>query len=290
MVVKFKLQQFLRVGLLISASFIALPNSVAAAEIIYQNALSNTLGDATASNGACFPYSLTFSDPLGGSAKPLRIEQRGDEACLQYGGTYKHRSMLQIGGVLSPDKVRFEMGVEYWVGYRIFVPSNYPTASDGTMISEMIEAGKSGETGVWTRGTEFRFSRRYVDEGGTLREVHKFVTMPRGQWSSIAYRFKRSLTNTGYVEFWLNGKKVTDTSWLNVRTATDYAALGAKDPFMHLGIYWGTDHRPDDYILHFENLKIAKGSNGYDLVVGNQAAAELTPPPAPSGLQLKVMQ
>lgn len=251
--------------------------SANAASLLYSNTFDTGLGDID-KVGGCYPYSFGNASPTGDGNNAVRIQVKGTEACVEPNGEMKHRAMVRYGTV---NDLRFAPNKPYWIGFRVFVPDNYPThRTDAIFVYGLMSGATPGESAIYIRGSNFTLLRRWNDATG-FNEVKEYQTpVQTGKWTDFVIYLDRSWKSDGVLKIWMNNKLVVNKNGPN---ATDYP----KDPYMRNGIYWGTEVRPEEYTLYFDNINIATGSDGYDLVYPGNSALPV-PPTTPTGLQIQV--
>jgi hypothetical protein len=276
----------------VAAQFLpgALPTADAA-KLVYENTFTSGWGDLRTA-GKPFQSSCDESvmyrlaDPLNGSNPAARFFQRGDLGCASDG---KHRTQKYLESA-DGKLFNFRPHVDYFVGYRVFVPSNFPaswySANKSFHFLWAMAGSKPGETLTGLTGINsqaaLRINRRYLDDAGKYTIAGEWnVPLNMGAWNTVVVHLKREWTNTGTLKAWVNGKQVVNQS--NVRTASN-PDTDPANPTSKIGIYWGFEDRPDDVTVYLDDFRIAEGADGYSLVdpLGSTA------PSAPTGLQLQV--
>ncbi len=161
--------------------------------------------------------------------------------------------------VLKDNKGTFEWGKEYWVGFSINVkrpPTGYqiisqhhstPGAGADGKADWSVTAGPNSFTMKAVNGDFiFRTSTNpnqvntVEEKGGATRGTVK-VTQPyqQNQWHDIVQHFRYTPDNKGFMEIWMDGKKVVDAKG---PTVYKYDLAGRpKTPhqYQKIGIYHG---------------------------------------------------
>ncbi|TCK18161.1 polysaccharide lyase-like protein [Thiogranum longum] len=252
---KSMLQYVLQVVFLVAQFHSNFLMNASASSLLYSNNFDAGLGSDYVKAGACYPYSLTSASPDGGGNYALRVIMKGMEGCEEANGEIKHRAMMRHGVGL-----RFAPRTPYWIGWRIFVPNDFPTGrDDASLIYGLMSGNTPGETAFFIRGSKFTLLRRWSDATG-LNEVKEYeAPVQKGKWTDFVIYTERSWENDGVLKVWMDGKLVVNAIGKN---ATNYK----NDPYMRTGIYWGTRDRSDNYTLYFDNVRVQSGADGYDLV------------------------
>lgn len=261
-----------------------------AADVFYTNDMESGIGDLP-NHGGCYDYSFaTVTSPVRAGSHALRVINKGGEDNMNCSGvrkTTQHRAQLTLG-----DKTFFNpAGVKFWIGFSVFVPSDYPengypSGDNGEVIAAQNNAGPTGpEWGLYLRkGQSWRFKTTTNTSGQATVFT---VPVTKGEWMDFVIYYKRSWTGDGEQTVWVNGVQKYRVTKSN--TAHNYPA-GSSNQFTP-GIYWTDPPRPGKVLtLYFDSFKFAKGDNGYDLVAPNGRAANLQepvgPPPPPDGVQI----
>jgi hypothetical protein len=256
---------------------------------------------------SCESTKFSLADPLGGSNVAAKIYQQGGSECLA-AGELKHRAefaLLHPQG-LSVDgskTLKYDWHVDYWVGFRL-----YNDSSNSAYWSYLGSSGKSVcDPLTIVRGNHRETALRYSSPNGQPHiKLQRRWRKPDGKinfadaqdfpiqygWNDIVVHFRREWTNDGIIELWINGAKVTsDSRWANVRTASD-PGVWPTLPQSKLGIYWTQEDSPSDFLMYFDDIKVAEGASGenlYSLVSPSSSQGNVQmEPSAPTGLALTV--
>jgi len=239
----------------------------------------------------------SLADPMGGSNKALRVFQGGDGSCLTGVSTNpKHRAMFHPTSLGS--HYDYEINEDHWLGYKIWFPDDFPSG----WLNGENETREKLEVAHWSFQGESKI-RITADQNGPVYGVdrgystaaeqdiyvdRKDIPMPTGRWVNVVYHVLRKTNDTGMIEVWIDGvKKVT----MNGRTASDFDAVGQNPngnnsaPWK-IGLYWGDLNRPD-FSIYLDDMKYAKGADGYALVdpsQGGGGTADTTAPTTPTNL------
>ena len=278
--------------------FVGLSSSAAAAQLVYEHTFDTAIYGSSISEtkkepGGCKPYNFTLGNPLGGADTALRVEARGGakDACPENSSTSgaadRHRALLGTERF-------FEDQVEYWMGYRFWIEPSWPTNS-GKQIHVMgINAREpAAESAFLMKDRTLRMMMHWRDKNNDKHYKESRVTLAPSRWYDIVINMKRGETN-GFLKVWINREFVCNLTGQNGSPKFDPAD---RSPRMRIGLYNKTTSDSLKWIAYWDNWRIARGSNGYNLVNPNSAAdraldvgksPSLPGPPTPSGLQFTV--
>lgn len=196
--------------------------------------------------------------------KLFRAEvKKGDKRlpkCTEGGG---NRAEILKGKV-------FSIGQDTWIGYSMYVPR----PADARWLTQIhggpepvfrLEANPSEGKGKWKWGTMNHARAGY--KGGP----QVLIPEKANQWVDWVIRFRPSKGGDGRIQLWMNGKLLIDDKGLNIIE---------KVPYFKIGTYVSRNN-----LVFFDNVKIAKGPNGYDLVAPSPSGS-LKPPRAVQNVRL----
>lgn len=237
-----------------------------AATLLYQNGFNGGLGDITKMYECDKNKNHAFilsENPRREGSHSLGITSYGDEGdkCPEYGGkTYKHRVQAQLGigksypGYPKGLRIYPDDSGPWWVGFSVYVPSKIST---GMFIIFDIKSASShfGEPTAFFHLNRLDV-RIYGDKGNDPR-----FTLPRDQWVDIVWMIDRRKDSKGRMKFWLNGKLSLDQTGQTIPSD-----LPEVESWFRIGVYYGDDRPGHFYKVYFDNVKIARGEDGYGLV------------------------
>jgi hypothetical protein len=276
--------------------------TVEAAKLVYENTYQNGLGDTRKQAVPTIPPSCESEkyklapDPVDRISQVLRLWQPGGQECLS--SETKHRAFFWLEDTTTGKLFTYNQHTDYFVGYRLYIPSDFPTAyldsTNNDVIHFQLTRREQGETPVFSFiskdgvTAQLKVNRRYLDGSNKLvKAEEQVVDLVKGGWNSIIFHVKHEYDNTGIYEMWVNGDKVIN--WQNVRTASN-PAQQPSGTTNNVGLYWGTLDRPHtDFQIYIDDFRVAEGSDGFDLVNpgGNrQATAPLS---VPTNVQLQIL-
>ncbi len=244
------------------------PSTVLIFENTYENGWGNDMKFHTTCSENPNRYSIVNS-PAGDGSKVARVYNDGTIPCRELGGEMKHRAEIRSTGQYPGGN---ETNESYWFGWRVFVPNDYPTSAQesGQVITMQLIGGGYGPefTINLSAGSKWNITRDWSTGPGDTGNEYTFKSLPveRGVWTDWVVHHKRSWINgQGLTQVWKNGELVVSST---LPWAINYVGLnkGLGNISFTNGIYWGTANRNVKYNLYFDNMRVAKGANGYSLV------------------------
>ncbi len=143
----------------------------------------------------------------------------------------------------------------------------------------MLAFGQCGDRGLVIRVA----GKSSVEPNGNTVENKALETaapIKVGEWNDIIVRWVRNpywldsrlgRAAAGRFVVWVNGKEYDRGL---VYAGTDREARGENDPIIRYGVYFVEDRPGAIYDIYFDNIRIAEGENGKDLVDPSKAAAQ----------------
>lgn len=302
MIRKSSVYRKLQIGLVLSQFLPGALLTVEAAQLVFENTFENGLGNLEYMAAPMQPAGCESKkwsrvpDPAGGGGYVLKVLQQGGNECLTANDA-KHRAMVGPKDAKG-DRVSYAPRTEYWVGYRIYIPSDFETkwlkdTNSDIIHFQTVRGAPHGETPqihiTSSDGltVQLEFHHMYINNSGPFYVNKIKVGLNRGAWNSIIMNFRHETDATGYLKAWVNGALKVD-----VTGQTD--TLPSIKPYTqydhtNMGLYWGITSRPHDWTIYLDNWRIATGTGGFDVVnPGNDSLAAPAPPVAPTNLQLQV--
>ena len=192
--------------------------------------------------------------------------QEGDKTCV-HGTETKHRTQLLFRDSDS-NRIRIAYKTHYWFGFAFYFPASFPTTTSVRAIwYGMISAGVPGDIAAYLLGTPGDSTKRRIElrrrwRNGSLNEIIEAnVDVTVDAWHTHVTHIYRAEDNTGEQQQWIDDVQYTDLS--GVPTGTDRAADGDADPFMKIGLYWGSGNRSGDYTCYIDSFRIAQATSAY---------------------------
>lgn len=236
-------------------------------------------------NGGCYSYSkAVVTDPCGGTNKVLRVRVIiGDDnsACEppwdDLAGSncagpaphysYKHRNEIMEdrngGGDTRPD-----IGQNFWLGWRIFVPTNWPSPNRmSPIVSQMVDVdgGADGtDWALWIKDESWFDEQRNTPENGSSPNGHINTTVAplvRGTWNNFVLHERRH-SSSGEHRLWYNGDLKVDISPQRTTSSNQ------PNSWWKFGLYRGClskSYAGQTYDLYFDDLKVAYGTDSQNL-------------------------
>jgi hypothetical protein len=267
---------------------------------------NKTLDEAWSPNGGCYSYSFcVVDDACGGSNKVFRSRivvgdhngpcdppwdsPAGSAGCQGPSPYYDYKHRAEIiesnsqGGDTRPD-----INQNFWLGWRLFIPSNYPNPGNiDIMVSQLIDVDGGADGTDWalriTKQGTFEDEQRTTAANGSSPNgsvSKEFGSAIRGKWHNFILHQRRGTTN-GRHRLWYNGVLQQDYTGRTTGTTTPNA-------WWKFGAYKGcisTSFSGKTYDIYFDDVKVAYGtSDSQDLrsLVGPTTSPGVcgsTPPP-----------
>lgn len=123
-------------------------------------------------------------------------------------------------------------GREYWYGWHIYFPEDYPNIFPTKVALGQFHQVK--EHAIWM----FQNSRGgyHLDDQvfGRTHRYHKLIDEKdlRGQWHQIEVHVKWSTSSDGFMRVWVNGEKKVDHSGQTMTASATYFKYGVYRSFM----------------------------------------------------------
>jgi hypothetical protein len=172
----------------------------------------------------------------------------------------------------------YEIDEHNWIGYKIWIPGDFPSKwlADGDRTVHhfgfqnegniWIGGDKAGPVYVVTRAYRSADTVKGMDDDFVAEE--QAIPMPAGRRVSVVYHVVRKRDDHGLIELWIDGRKKVE---MRGRTASDPTAVGQSRDGRNtarwkIGLYWGPINRPVDFTIYLDDMKHARGADGYALV------------------------
>jgi hypothetical protein len=193
------------------------------------------------------------------------------------------RSMVDKGLTMVDPKPAengiFEFGKEYWLGFNYRYEDWAPDSdSDAAPVELHTRPSSWGQDG----GVDCQFHGSMGHSPflmATANDQAKFITYPgkvlwtgpvqKNQWLGMTIHFKISMGSDGYIEAWKDGVKLGRVDGAN-SPKLDGCGGAMRAPYLKMGVYkWNWRKYATDSsrrLLILDNLKLARGANGYSMV------------------------
>jgi len=192
---------------------------------------------------------------------------------------FKHRAEL-----IPDDKtIRPDDQEEYWLGWRIWVPANFPAnITESLIVTQGICAPNDGtdfDLRMHTNG-QWRIGKRRTLAGLPRQDtIIDMGPIQRGTWNNFALRWKRAINATGVFQFWYNGvQQMIITN--SITSQSNQPACLVKWGIYH-GAKVGLSSDNKNYTIMFDDVKIAFGANHQATVSPTTQAGICGTPPDP---------
>jgi hypothetical protein len=170
----------------------------------------------------------------------------------------------------------------------MYFPNSFPINDKNLVIvAQVIEKGPGPELHFMTGQGELRIQRGWSDNSKKDKR-HKTVYRKKiqaGKWINAVVFLKRSTKSDGRIKIWLDNKLVADEKGPN--SFIDSYPKHVKGPYFKAGAYFGKQVRNKEYVLYFDEVRIATGSVDYKTVAISEEKPILTLPKAPMGLKIQ---
>jgi hypothetical protein len=247
--------------------------------------LALLLGCVGPSIGAEVIYSADFE---GGSLTPLTTSGNAPsvQTTITRGGKYGMKSYLHRS--TSTPSYRTEVtvgtqncaviGQEYWYGFSVHLPEPYApddleeTVAQWHQIKDDADTTHNPPIALSIKNGQWLLKIRWAATQPTLAASVQGVQIPlgphsTGEWTDWVFRIKWAYDGSGVLQVWKNGAVVATRNGGN--TYND-----VRGPWFKMGIYkslWNAErfnvNSPvTDRTLYHDELRIARGTDGYQLV------------------------
>ncbi len=196
------------------------------------------------------------------------------------------QTILENGGGL----IKFEWdGPEYWIGFsflftewdanahtffQIHAP-NQPKGDPCDYAGNAFSIWGDGEDS--NNGIADTIAVRVIENGGTSsgkgaasgnKVIHSYP-FALNQWQDYVVNFRLSTRGQGYYHIWKNGKQIYSKSGItNVNYIDSCGKLIPESKTHHNGVHIGVyaPGNPAFRRIYYDEVRVAQGSNGYNLV------------------------
>ena len=196
----------------------------------------------------------------------------------------------------SPFK-NWQYNTEYWLGYSIFIPSNFTPATGYGVISQWHKAGDNAcdqlprpenpavaqPLGISIVGTsEAPIAQVQITAapgpcgpavgGYSVSKKYNSPPFKKGAWNDVVVHVKFNYDRSGINNVWLNGVKFVSTTPANAHN-------DPLPPYLKLGFY-GTSTIA--HTVYFDEIRVASTNSSYDEVAprgANNSIQTILEPP-----------
>jgi len=200
-----------------------------------------------------------------------------------------YRTELRLNAVND-----FKFGQEYWLGLSFYLPPDWNDDYSGGgydqgMLWQFHDRGFNDPS--WRGGLPLVLRHRNGNIAIERRGHPKsksFYEAPyeKGKWIDWVINVKWSKGSDGFINIWRDGRQVVSDRGQN------YYSEHTDPPYFKMGIYqWGWDEgKPlgtTQRTIYHDEIRIAQGPNGYDLVAPPGSPAPGDPPPPSTPIPTK---
>ena len=180
----------------------------------------------------------------------------------------------------------FPFGKEYWLGVSTYLPSgwsdNYISSYDQGMLWQFHDRGFNDPS--WRSGLPLvlnHYEGKFIIQRRGHPSSKTFWEAPyeKGKWTDWVINVKWSKGSDGFINIWKDGEQLVSEKGAN------YYSEHTDPPYFKMGLYqWGWDEgKPlgtTQRTIYHDEVRIAQGSNGYNLVIpSGSPSLSSTPPP-----------
>jgi hypothetical protein len=240
--------------------------------------------------GGCYDHSFSIvNSPKLPGRKSLKVRLKGWEKNDPCKDHTVGKSRSEIRFAKDTPVGAFPEGKEFWIGWNMFFPKDFSNKSGRIIVSQIIESGPGPEMSflagdgkleierIWTEKTHKSSKDKKRDK------IYK-EKLPLDRWVNVVMNLKRSRKSDGFIKIWIDGKLVADVKGQNV--IRDAYARHVKGPYFKTGAYFGPEKRKTEYVVYFDEVRIATGNANYKTVAIGDGPTP-TRPKVPTGLTIK---
>lgn len=239
-------------------------------------------------HGGCYPYSLDIVNaPNMSGKKALKVHLKGwekNQPCKNW-SVGKSRTEMRYGK--DTPLHEFAEGEEIWVGWNVLFSKSFPIKdSEYVIVSQFIQDARGPELHFMAGKGKLTIERAWSEKpGGSKKRDHIHAQkIEPNKWINIVVNLKRSRKSDGYIKVWLDGKLVANVKGRN--TIMDKGSAKSVGPYFKAGAYFGKEIRRKEYVVYFDEVRIAKGNVGYKTVAVDSKPVPVRPI-APKGLSIQ---
>lgn len=203
----------------------------------------------------CATDSLAIvTSPVRGGTRAVKMTLKSTDTQETSGS----RSELQSTGMFE-----HTLDEDFWYGFSIFVPDDWVLDPDDMKVVHQFHTkdnfGPSPIFGLRITGSEWRITQELVEGESSTLLWDGAVT--RGEWVDWVWHVRWSTGATGEFRAWKNGAPVYSQTGQNLVDGTPNALHYQK-----FGLYGSFDGDVTERTLYYDELRVARGADGYDLV------------------------
>lgn len=241
---------------------------------------------------------------------PVRAGRYSMKSYLhRYDSKYSYRTMVQAGSKdTNPEGFRenlsLDINKEYWLGFSIFVPSDFTPDGDGCdelwfqiqAVPDPDELWRSPVLAIYVSENNYSIVNRWdtkpqssgMSWTGTTSLANPSVVPDRGKWVDWVFHVKWSWQDGGLVEVWKDGNLIGTRHGPN-------CSNDREGPRISFGVYkwpWKLDgpgasaclSSVVERLIYIDEFRVGNASAGYNDVSPSDSSPliSLTPTQAPS--------
>ena len=207
-------------------------------------------------------------------------EDPAGQVCTDPLGCFPNKHRAEV--ISNDANIRPDIGQEYWIGFRIWVPANFPAnITESLIVYQAVPGtapGPDTALRMHTNGQWRHEQNRTLDGQADNDLITEVGAIQRGSWNNFVIHFIRQINNTGLSEFWYNGNKRVTFTGISSK-------INSPGTLSKWGIYHGakvglsSDNK--NYTIFFDDVKVAFGANHLATVSPTTpaGACPVDPPP-----------
>jgi hypothetical protein len=209
-------------------------------------------------------------------------------------GTSAYKAGKRVELVLRAEPFKhFEFGIEYWIGYSMYIPSNFrvptswgmagqfhkvvigtecdqaPRPENPSVLQPFLNSLVGSDAVPYMKLMITGQSQPCQPNGYTYIKSFNSPALKKGAWNDIVYHIIFRYDRPGLTQMWLNGTQYVNISEINVHN-------DPAGPYFKLGFY-GTSSI--NHILYYDEIRVAGSNSSYNEVVPKVAAVPHLEPP-----------
>jgi len=229
--------------------------------LIYSNDFESGFGD-TQFQWKCRSdqFTIVNTPPAREGSFSLKTNQPGSRCCQEPSvNECKHRTLVRYA---KQTDLRLSSGIPYWIGFSMQFPKGL--GNESFFAFTITENISGSNPDLFINGGDTIELRRKWNDGIQHTVTEAKVPIIFDRWMDVVMKYVRSsspgVSTDGSWKVWVDGDLKVDVSGVKI------GAKGSIEPYIRTGIYWGQEQRSGNYTVYYDNIKVAEGPNGYELV------------------------
>ncbi|MCB9818540.1 heparin lyase I family protein [Candidatus Nomurabacteria bacterium] len=182
-----------------------------------------------------------------------------------YYGTNKPRAEL-----LKTKPEMMKLDTEYWFGLSVYIPSDWVADSNPEILWQIHGSGNFSQTSspplaFGVSNNNMHMVHRYDINGKMTTKNFWIAPIEKGKWMDFIVNVNWTGKDNGFIKVWKDGKVIYDR-----KGTTGYNYDGTGGAYLKIGDYkWWWFTQPTSVyrrVLYHDEIRIAEGSDGYNLV------------------------